>query len=146
MSFSVEQTIDDKRRLAFLRVRDAAFEAVITLWRRRKAQGMTQKDIGVALERDPAWVSRNLAGPGNWTMKTFGELVEALDGHAFVEVHAHEDIKPSNYSAYFDFEDDDFVSASPVYVTFAGRSGSVVAHMRSPGTEDKELVKVAVNA
>jgi hypothetical protein len=76
----------------FARVRDQAFDAVQTLWRRRQAEGMRQKDIAVFLGRKPAWVSRNLSAPGNWTLRTFGEFMQALGGEAEIQVHAVEDV------------------------------------------------------
>ena len=57
---------------------DLAFDAVSNLWRRRQSEGMKKKDIAEALGRDPAWVSRSLSGPGNWTLTTFGELTPRL--------------------------------------------------------------------
>lgn len=73
------------------RVRDQAFDAVQALWRRRQAEGMRQKDIANFLGRKPAWVSRNLSAPGNWTLRTFGEFMQALGGEADIQVHALED-------------------------------------------------------
>ena len=75
----------------FARVRDQAFDAVQVLWRRRQAEGMRQKDIAVFLGRKPAWVSRNLGAPGNWTLRTFGDFMQALGGEAEINVHAVED-------------------------------------------------------
>lgn len=73
----------------FARVRDLAFDAVSSLWR-RQAEGFTQKDLAERVGRDPAWVCRQLSGPGNWTFRTFGALVEALDGEAEILVEALE--------------------------------------------------------
>jgi hypothetical protein len=75
----------------FARVRDQAFDAVQALWRRRQSEGMRQKDIAAFLGRKPAWVSRNLSAPGNWTLRTFGEFMQALGGEAEIQVHALED-------------------------------------------------------
>jgi len=75
----------------FARVRDQAFDAVQALWRRRQAEGMRQKDIAAFLGRKPAWVSRNLSAPGNWTLRTLGEFMQALGGEAEIQVHAMED-------------------------------------------------------
>ncbi|MGA3006066.1 MAG: hypothetical protein ABSE20_30605 [Acetobacteraceae bacterium] len=86
----------------FARVRDQAFDAVQTLWRRRQAEGMRQKDIAAFLGRKPAWVSRNLSAPGNWTLRTFGEFMQALGGEAEITVHAVEDTVGGtrNHDAY----------------------------------------------
>lgn len=92
----------DSEDYGFARVKDLAFDAVSSLWRRRQAQGVTQKDLAEKIGRDPAWVSRQLKGPGNWTFRTFGALVEALDGEAEIQVEALEAppaIK-SNFDAY----------------------------------------------
>lgn len=84
------------------RLRDQMYDAVLTLWRRRNSEGMTQKAIAEAIGRDPGWVSRNLRAPGNWTLKTAGELIQALDGESEIKIFALEDPleNPSNYNAY----------------------------------------------
>ena len=96
----------DRSDYGFARARDLAFDAVQALWRRRSAAGMKQTDIARALGHDPAWVSRNLRGPGNWTLRTFGELVEALDGEIEIQVCGLEDpISPRpNFHAYAGYE------------------------------------------
>jgi transcriptional regulator with XRE-family HTH domain len=68
------------------RARDIAFDAIHKLWERRRSEGMTQAELANKIGRDPAWVSRNLRAPGNWTLRTLGELVVALDG--CLEIHA----------------------------------------------------------
>jgi hypothetical protein len=86
----------------FARVRDVAFDAVMDLWRKRQNDGVTQKDIAERLDKDPAWVSRQLKGPGNWTLRTFGALVEALEGEAEITVYPIEIPAGDgqNYDAY----------------------------------------------
>jgi hypothetical protein len=66
---------------------------------------MSQVDLAKTIGRDPAWVSRSLRAPGNWTLRTFGELVEGLNGDIEIIVHANEDAtgRQSNYDAYFDY-------------------------------------------
>jgi hypothetical protein len=71
----------------FARARDVAFNAVRDLWKRRRGQGMTQKDLAAKIGRDEAWVSRNLRGPGNWTLRTIGAFVVALNGEIEIRVH-----------------------------------------------------------
>jgi transcriptional regulator with XRE-family HTH domain len=71
----------------FARTRDLAFNAVRGLWRRRRSQGMTQKDLATRIGRDPAWVSRRLQGPGNWTLRTIGTFVAALNGEIEIKIH-----------------------------------------------------------
>ena len=88
-----------------VRVRDQAFNAVQKLWRRRKAAGMKQSDLAAKLNWDPAVVSKKLSGPANWTFKTFGALVEALDGEADIDIFGKEDVVTElrNHRAYDDF-------------------------------------------
>jgi hypothetical protein len=76
------------------------------LWRRRQREGMRQTDIVVTIGRDAGWVSRNLRAPGNWTLRTIGELAEALNGEVEIVLHAKEDPpeNPANYSAYAGYE------------------------------------------
>jgi hypothetical protein len=86
----------------FARVRDLAFEAVRELWRKRESEGWTQAQLAEKLGRDPAWVSRKLGAPGNWTLKTFGAFVEALDGEAEIMIHdlnVHS-FSGNNFNAY----------------------------------------------
>jgi hypothetical protein len=96
----------ERRDYGFLRVRDAAFDAVSALWDRRQREGMTQAQITEEIDADAGWVSRNLRGPGNWTMKTFGAFVEALNGEVQISIRAAEDPLPviTNYHAYVDYE------------------------------------------
>lgn len=91
------------------RVRDVAFDAVCHLWRRRKAEGMTNRDLAAKTGRDPATISRNLRAPGNWTFRTFGELIQGLNGNVRIIVDAVEDSvhDTSNYDAYDDYDHDD---------------------------------------
>lgn len=94
-----------KRDYGYARIRDIAFDAVHLLWARRKRQGVKLKDVANRIGRDSGWVSKQLRGPGNWTLRTFGELVEALDGEAEIEVFGlDEPPERSNYDAYSDYE------------------------------------------
>jgi len=101
-----EMTPEDRAVFGFARVRNAAFEAVQNLWRRRKNAGLTQLELAARIDMDPARLSKHLSGPGNWTLRTFGELVEALDGEAEIVVHGIEDPLPlrGNYHAYAGYE------------------------------------------
>jgi hypothetical protein len=96
----------DRADYGFARARDLAFDAVQSLWHKRHSDGMKQIEIAKALDRSPAWVNRSLRGPGNWTLRTFGELVEALGGEIELSVHALEDPLPIclNYHAYAGYE------------------------------------------
>jgi transcriptional regulator with XRE-family HTH domain len=99
-------TPDQRASYGVARAKSIAFEAVHTLWRRRKAEGRSQSDLAKALGKDKGWLSRSLRGPGNWTIKTLGEMVEALDGELEIIVHGAEDpiSDQSNYHAYADYE------------------------------------------
>ena len=101
----VELTPQERRDYGFARVRDSAFDAVCSLWARRQSEGMTQADLAAAIDVDAGWLSRNLSGPGNWTLRTFGALVEGLRGEAEISVRALEDPLPvrSNYHAYVEY-------------------------------------------
>lgn len=96
-------------------MRDLAFDAVLTLWRRRQADGLTQKELAERLGRDPGWVSKALRGPANWEFKTFARLVRALEGEVDIEVHALEDPLPErpNYDVYADYNKPKFMPLRP---------------------------------
>ncbi len=85
----------------FARTRDLAFGAIRKLWKVRQSQGMTQVDLAARLNRDPAWVSKKLSGPTNWTLRTFGDLVDALDGEVEIRIADLRDGDTiDNYDAY----------------------------------------------
>jgi hypothetical protein len=103
------QLISRKRRsksdlgdYGYARVRDEAFLAVLKLWMKRKNEGVKITELADKLGRDKAWVSRHLKGPANWTLRTFGEMVEALDGEAEIKVFGLEEPveAPSNFNSY----------------------------------------------
>lgn len=107
ISMSMPQANDsrasrDRADYGFARLRDQMFDAVTALWRRRRAEGLSQKELAARIGRDPAWVSRSLAAPGNWTLRTAGEMIQALEGEAEIRVAALEDKLESrpNYDAY----------------------------------------------
>jgi transcriptional regulator with XRE-family HTH domain len=78
---------------------------VLRLWERRHAEGMKQSDVCRILDRHPSWVSRNLRGPANWTLRTFGELVEALNGELTISVEPREECAHrANYHAYVAYD------------------------------------------
>ena len=95
----------DSLNYGFERARSVAFDAVYALWLRRQAEGMTQADLAKAIGRDEGWVSRTLSGPGNWTLRTIGTLVQGLNGELDITVHAMEDpipdqSRPDAYERY----------------------------------------------
>ena len=89
----------------FARARDIAFDAVSALWRRRRDGGMKQVELARIIGRDPSWISKNLRGPANWTLRSLGELVEGLDGEITITVYPSEEgpSKRDNYSVYHDY-------------------------------------------
>lgn len=91
-------TRKDRVEIEHLNAKYEAFYPIHALWLRRRAEGMTQKDIAEKLGRDPAWVSRALSGPKNWTMRTMGELAHALDGRVTIRVEAAEDLSAEGRS------------------------------------------------
>jgi transcriptional regulator with XRE-family HTH domain len=97
---------EDRAIYGYVRVRDIAFDAVQALWRRRRSEGITQLQLAEALGKDAGWVSKNLRGPGNWTLRTIGEFVEALKGEIEITIHALEDHPADrpNYDAYLDYD------------------------------------------
>jgi hypothetical protein len=101
-----EMTPHDLADYGFARARDVAFDAVKELWKRRRSEGMKQIDLANILKRDPGWISKALRGPGNWTMRTFGELVAGMGGEIEIAIHAIEDPLPErpNYHAYAGYE------------------------------------------
>lgn len=100
MPFEIETSNEETRQRGYLKARDEAFNAVYKLWCKRVEQGVSQKDIAAFLGRDAAWVSRALRGPANWTMRTFGELVEALDGVIDIGIVPVEELPRDNYDIY----------------------------------------------
>jgi transcriptional regulator with XRE-family HTH domain len=99
------------------------------LWERRKAEGWTQRKLADEIGRDPAWVSRNLSAPGNWTARTMGAFVQGLKGEAEVRIFALEDPveTPSNYDAYSGYiptNKEILDSAVTIYMTGSIRSSA----------------------
>jgi transcriptional regulator with XRE-family HTH domain len=92
----------------FGRAQDIAFDAVQRLWRRRQKEGVKQIDLARAIDMDPARLSKKLQGPSNWTLRTLGALVEAMNGELQIKVYAVDDPlpRPPNFSAYDEHEDD----------------------------------------
>ncbi len=105
---------EDRASYGVARAKSLAFDAVHGLWRKRKGEGRTQSDLASTLGKDEGWLSRNLRGPGNWTIKTLGEMVEALDGELEIFVHPIEDIEKDgrNDDAYSGYKIDPLNSKS----------------------------------
>lgn len=121
----------DLENFGFSRVRDAAYDAVQELWRRRKAEGWTQVMLAQNLDRDTGWLSKYLRGPGNWTFRTFGALVQGLDGQVEIRVRAAEDelTDQRNYSPYSEYVLD---IRPPVTSTIPARIDIFESASRSP--------------
>jgi hypothetical protein len=95
-------TPDERTDYVIARTKDAAFDAVCDLWRKRQSSGMTQSDLASAMDADEGWVSRNLRGPGNWTIRTMARFVAGLNGEVEIIIHDLTDAKHdfSNFDAY----------------------------------------------
>jgi len=107
-------TPKDRAKYGAALAKSAAFDAVFNLLRRRNAEGRTQIQIAEAIGADTGWLSKQFIGPRNWTMETFGALVEALDGEVEIVVRAMEDPLPSrpNYDAYLGYGMPNIIAAS----------------------------------
>ena len=68
------------------RARHQAYGAIRKLWALRQSQGMTQSDLIDLTGKNKSWISRNLSGPSNWTLRTFGEFADALGGEIVIQV------------------------------------------------------------
>lgn len=89
----------------FARARDKAFAAIRDLWRVRQQEGVTQAEVAARLGRDPAWVCRKLSGPSNWTLRTFGDLADALDGEIEISISDLKNAEGAgNSDAYCDYD------------------------------------------
>ena len=99
-------TPKDRAKHGAALVKGAAFDAVQSLWRRRSAEGWTRAQFAAAIDVDEGWLSKQFVGPRNWTMETFGTLVEGLNGEVEIIVRAIEEPvpEPKNYDAYAQYE------------------------------------------
>lgn len=68
--------------------------AIWALWdRMRQEQGVDQQWLADRMGKDKSWASRLLKGPGNWTLDTVGEILEAMGGRlTLVEAHTYDEI------------------------------------------------------
>lgn len=105
---------NDRAKYGVERAKSLAFDALHELWRKRRGEGRTQSDLASTLGKDEGWLSRNLRGPGNWTIKTLGEMVEALDGELEIIVHPIEDREKDgrNGDAYSGYKKDSINNVS----------------------------------
>lgn len=99
------------------RFKDQVFDAVLALWRKRQEEGWTQKKLANAIGRDKSWVSKSLRAPGNWTVRTAGELISALEGEADIVIYAIEDssgleLNEDAYTGYLEQGGDHLISQS----------------------------------
>jgi transcriptional regulator with XRE-family HTH domain len=92
----------DLENYGFARIRDIAYDAVQELWQRRKSEGWNQIKLANNIGRDTGWLSRYLRGPGNWTFRTFGALVQGLEGEVEIVVRPRENLLAArhNHSPY----------------------------------------------
>lgn len=135
-------------KFGFARTRDLAFGAIRRMWKLRQSQGMTQVDLAARLDRDPAWVSKKLSGPTNWTLRTFGDLVDALDGE--VEIHIA-DLRTGrtsgNYDAYSGYGEEPIERRPTSWVVFETPDTPVSARLevaKPIGTNSKSTLAEAL--
>ncbi len=102
MTIQFEPVHSSTGEFAYARARDLAFDAVMRLWRRRSAAGMTQKELAKRIGCSRSLVSRALRGPGNWTLRTLAEFADSLEGEVEIRVFGLEDppTDRDNYDAY----------------------------------------------
>ena len=137
-----EMSPEDRAAFGFARVRNSAYDAVQKLWRRRRDAGLTQQALADSIGMDPARLSKYLKGPGNWTLRTFGELVEGLDGEAEIWVFGLDEPIESrpNFHAYADYE------TAAVAVRVTQLAPAPTATTPSTATEQSELFKRLVKS
>lgn len=125
----------DLAEYGVVRLRDQAFDAVRALWRKRHAAGLTQKDLADSIGRDPAWVSKNLRAPGNWTLRTIGELAQGLNGEVQINViGAEEPIEcPTNFYAYDGYLASNYVSVGFKFARTISLDSGFVANITIKG-------------
>ncbi len=126
MPFETEISNEETRQRGYLKARDEAFNAVYKLWCKRLDEGMTQKDIAEFLGRDAAWVSRALRGPANWTMRTFGELAEALDGVIEIGIVPVEELPRENYDIYEEIKGSCVQKLTPIAIEPTIKGANVI--------------------
>ncbi len=86
--------------------KDAAFDAVYALYRRRKSEGWTNARIAGNVDVDEGWLSKQFVGPRNATINSVGTLVEGLEGILEIRAYPVEDGRPyqTNYDPYAEYE------------------------------------------
>jgi hypothetical protein len=114
----------DRENYGFARIRDVAYDAVQELWRQRKVEGWSQVRLAANIGRDTGWLSRYLRGPGNWTFRTFGALVEGLDGVVEIRVRSAESVKSDNNDVYSDYDGDSDPSLKAIKKYFPPEEGT----------------------
>jgi hypothetical protein len=121
-SITNQMSPKDRAKYGAALVKGAAFDAVQNLWRRRSAEGWTQARVASAVGVDEGWLSKQFVGPRNWTMETFGVLVEGLNGEVEIVVHAAEDriVDRKNYDAYAEYVCGPVSSTVPMPTPSAG--------------------------
>lgn len=62
------------------RLKNRLYQSVIALFAdKAEKEGLTKRDLAISLGKDPAQITRLLAGPGNWTLDTVSDLLLAMD-------------------------------------------------------------------
>jgi hypothetical protein len=133
-----EMSPQDRRQYGVALVKDAAFDAVYGLWTLRKSQGWTNATIAENVDVDEGWLSKQFAGPRNWTTQTMGTLVEGLHGLIEIKVYPIESAPKThtNFDAYAEYEEPVERKSSSVPRARKGVDGS----LDDPST--KQLVEM----
>ncbi|MFT8613173.1 MAG: helix-turn-helix domain-containing protein [Gluconobacter oxydans] len=101
-SFWEEFSPQEVEQLGHELAKHAAHAAVRQLLELRLSEGMSQRAIAEKIGRDPGWLSKTLRGPANWTLKTVGSIVEAMDGKLVINAIPKEESSRNNYDAYIE--------------------------------------------
>ncbi|MGV8833272.1 MAG: hypothetical protein ACOH2N_14960 [Devosia sp.] len=92
---------------AYARLKNVFFDEIRDLYEERKDNwNLTLDELAKRMEKNPktgrSWVSRELSGPGNWTLQTISKFIESLSGEIILKVVKREDIRSHNYDYYRD--------------------------------------------
>jgi transcriptional regulator with XRE-family HTH domain len=122
-----------------VRLRDQAFDAIKKLWERRCEEGITQKELAERIGMDTGRLSKVLRGPGNWTLRTIGALVQGLRGEIDFNVSAVEDgvETPANLDAYTGYR---LVGESPIAFSGTTYIGGVSPSLEIGNGSDLYLI------
>jgi transcriptional regulator with XRE-family HTH domain len=83
------------------RLRNALFDELRSLFRRRKKEeGIKQKDIAARLDVDPGTVSRRLKGEENVSLDWVSDIARAMDARVEVHIRPLAEIGQADHALY----------------------------------------------